>query len=131
MPDEMAKKIKPEARPQLETMQAATMVRGKQCATYWLALIMFEQQDYPGAIEYLERFILKDDPRSRWTTPARYLLARCYEAQGDRDRAIELYESDLKSPQADGNRLRARWLKAEVAAADQSASSPTADETKP
>jgi tetratricopeptide (TPR) repeat protein len=131
MPAEMAKKIKPEARPQLETMQAATMVRGKQCATYWLALIMFEQQDYAGAIEYLERFILKDDPRSRWATPARYLLARCYEAQGDRQRAIELYESDPKSPQADGNRLRARRLKAEVASAGQTAGSSSSVETTP
>jgi tetratricopeptide (TPR) repeat protein len=135
MPAEMAKKVKPETRPQLETMQAATMVRGKQSATYWLALIMFEQQDYPGAIEYLERFILKDDPKSRWATSARYLLARSYEAQGDRDRAIALYQSDRKSPQADGNQLRARWLKAsEVAAADTpivESTAPSAVEPQP
>ena len=45
-----------------------------------------------------------------WAHGTRYNLARTYEAQGKNAEAIKLYEAD-DSPQRDGNRLRARWLK--------------------
>ncbi len=50
-------------------------------------------------------------PTSPWQAAARYNLARCYEAEGQLAKAIEIYESDTDSPQSHGNRLRARWLK--------------------
>jgi hypothetical protein len=51
-----------------------------------------------------------------WANGTRYNLARTYEAEGNVDDAIALLEKDA-SPQRDGNRLRAKWLKSKAAEA--------------
>jgi hypothetical protein len=50
-------------------------------------------------------------PTSPWTPGAQYNLARAYEASGQRDKAIQLYQASGSSPGTYGNALRARWLK--------------------
>ncbi|HEX4144969.1 MAG TPA: tetratricopeptide repeat protein, partial [Pirellulales bacterium] len=87
----------------------------KQDASYWLGLIAFEQKNYPVAIDYFSRRTLDATPDGPWTDGAHYNLGRTYEANGQLSEAIEFYQSD-RSPQKHGNRLRARRLKAQMAA---------------
>jgi hypothetical protein len=107
----------PEFLRQLESVQSARLRFFKRHASYWLGLIAFEQQKFPVAVDYLQTRTLEANPGGAQEDGARYCLARVFEAQGLRDkdpqqleRAIELYESD-DSPQATGNKIRAKWLK--------------------
>jgi hypothetical protein len=72
--------------------------------------VCFEQKDYPVAIDYFAKRTLEASPQGPWTSAARYNLARAYEAMGDAEKAIALYEADT-SPQSHGNKLRARRLR--------------------
>jgi tetratricopeptide (TPR) repeat protein len=59
---------------------------------------------------------LEAAPDGPWTAAAQYNLGRAYEANGQLQKAIELYEDD-DSPQRLGNLLRARRLKSRLATA--------------
>lgn len=87
------------------------MTLSKQHASYWLGLIATDQRQWGIAADYFKTRVLDASPKGPWTAGATYNLARCYEALGRPDDAIRLYESDT-SPQAHGNKLRARRLKA-------------------
>ena len=45
-----------------------------------------------------------------WSNGAKYNLARTYEASGQIERAIALYQADPQAPDLLGRLLRARWL---------------------
>jgi hypothetical protein len=97
--------------------QQAAMIRravidSKRQATYWLGIAAAEEQQLSTAADYLQKRILQADPASPWADGARYNLGRAYEASGDFDQAIALYEAD-QSPQRHGNLLRAKWLKSD------------------
>jgi tetratricopeptide (TPR) repeat protein len=94
----------------------------KQAASFWLGIICYEEGDYPVAIDYFSKRTLEAAPDGVWTPAAQYNLGRAYEATGQLDKAIELYEDD-DSPQRQGNLLRARRLKTRLAAAAASAAS--------
>lgn len=99
----------PNQRPPVQRYIAA-MVRRKQDATYFLGLISFDEHEYLTAEEYFKNLTLDIWPQGPWTDGAHYNLARTYEADGDADKAIALYEAD-DSPQRHGNHLRARWIR--------------------
>ena len=82
-------------------------------AAYWLGLILLEQQAYDTAKQYFGKMTLEADADNAWTNGARYNLARCYEALGQFPEAIKLYEAD-RSPQRNGNYLRAARLKRQI-----------------
>lgn len=103
----------------LAAEQAAIVEEAKQDASYWLALVAFERGQYDAAVNHLQKRTLDASPGGPWTDGARYNLGRAYEAKGELDRAIAIYESD-QSPQQHGNRLRARRLR-ETATADAAA----------
>jgi tetratricopeptide (TPR) repeat protein len=107
---QLARKIKKDAHSQVEAMYVVAMQQGKQDASYWLGLVAFEQKDFPTAIEFWDRFTLKVKPSSRWSPGARYNLGRTYEAQGDLERAVAMYQGEGQSAQGHGNLLRARRL---------------------
>ena len=111
MPPEMAQQIPKESRSQVEASQVLMLKHAKQSASFWLGLVALAEQDYPTAIDFFAKRTLEASPRGPWTAAARYNLARAYEATGDVEQAIALYESDHQSPQSHGNQLRARWLK--------------------
>ena len=113
-----AKKFRPEDVPKIEATQTVLMKRGKQDASFWLGLITFEQQDFPSAIDFFGKRTLEAAPKGPLASTARYNLARSYEASGEIDQAIKLYETD-KSPQSHGNQLRARRLKEQTAKAER------------
>jgi hypothetical protein len=83
--------------------------RIKEHASYWLALTFYDDAKYSTAVEWLDERVIGAPLPSPWLAGARYNLARCYEALGETDKAIALYEAD-DSPQRHGNRLRAKWL---------------------
>ena len=59
-------------------------------------LFLYKGRDYRHAIEkFLQAFALDPDPNLLFNT------ARCYEAMGDTDNAIEKYEAFLSKPDAD------------------------------
>jgi hypothetical protein len=60
-------------------------------------------------VEWLNERVIGAPLPSPWLPGARYNLARSYEALGETEKAIALYEAD-DSPQRHGNRLRAKWL---------------------
>ncbi len=115
LPKSMAAKFPREQHSQVEASQVVMMKQAKQDASFWLGLVAFQQQDYPVAIDFFAKRTLEAAPKGRWTPAARYNLARTYEASGQIDKAIELYESD-NSPQSHGNKLRARSLREPQAA---------------
>jgi hypothetical protein len=82
----------------------------KVAASYWVGLLLFDQGKYNLAEGWLGDPRLAAEDRGCWANGTRYNLARTYEAEGKNAEAIQLYEAD-DSPQRDGNRLRARWLK--------------------
>lgn len=107
----------PEFVQQFVNVQSARLRFFKRYASYWLGLIAFEEGRYDVAVDYLKTRTLEANPGGTFEDGARYCLARAYEAQGLRDndaeliqQAIEIYESN-KSPQAAGNKLRAKWLR--------------------
>jgi hypothetical protein len=95
----------------------------RQTSAYWLALITFERGQYDAAIAHFQHRCLESDPDGPWTDGARYNLARCYEAQGNSEKAVALYRQGA-SPQRHGDLLRARWL--EDSASAQQATTSTA-----
>jgi tetratricopeptide (TPR) repeat protein len=82
----------------------------KANASYWMGLMLFDEGQYAAAENWLSHPKLAAGAGDAWSEGTRYNLARSYEAQGNNDEAIRLYEQD-SSPQRDGNRLRARWLR--------------------
>ena len=91
------------------------MVRSnKTCATYWLALVSYEREEYPLVVDYLVERLPKLPMASSWFAGTRYNLGRAYEKLGQTDEAIKQYQSD-RSPQRHGNQLRARWLREDAA----------------
>ena len=120
LPAEMAQRVSKDDIPKLEAIQTFVSRQAKQCASYWLGLVCYEEQDYPVAIDYLAKRTLEAAPDGPWAPGARYNLARTYEAQGKIDQAVALYESD-NSAQSHGNKLRARQLKGHQADAKASA----------
>ena len=112
------------ARSRMPAEQKKIWQTAKEDASYWLGLIAFEQKNYPVAVDYFSRRTLEATPDGPWTDGAHYNLGRTYEALGQLEPAIELFQSD-RSPQKHGNRLRARRLKAQLTTA------PTAEEESP
>jgi hypothetical protein len=82
----------------------------KVSASYWVGLLLFDQGKYDLAEGWLGDPRLAAAEGGYWANGTRYNLARTFEAEGKNAEAIELYEAD-DSPQRNGNRLRARWLK--------------------
>ncbi len=87
---------------------------GKQDASYWLGLIVFEEaarqgSGYDVALDFFKKRVLADYPNGPWTTGAQYNLGRTYEAMGQNDLARAAYEAG-EGPQRHGNLLRARRL---------------------
>jgi hypothetical protein len=95
-------------------------VVAKANASYWVALLLFDDGNYPLAENWLLNPQLAASADETWSNGTRYNLARTYEAEGKNDEAIALYEKDT-SPQRDGNRLRAKWLKSKATDAAASA----------
>lgn len=94
----------------LQDAQRDVLITAKRNASYWLGIVAYERGLYEAAVEHFQTRTLKATPAGPWTYGARFNLARTYEAQGNLEKAIELYEEDT-SPQRHGNRLRAKWLK--------------------
>lgn len=92
-------------------MEKLIYLRGKQDASYWLGLISYQRANYPTAIDYFTTRTLLATPNGPWSNGARYNLARTFEAQGDRERAILQYAGDTNSLDYLGRLLRAKWLK--------------------
>ncbi len=82
----------------------------KNAASYWVGLLLFDQGKFDLAEGWFGDPRLAAEAGDYWAPGTRYNLARTYEAEGKNAEAIKLYEAD-DSPQRDGNRLRARWLK--------------------
>lgn len=92
------------------------LMQSKRAATYWLALLNFEEEKYQVALDYLEKRVIPVDKGS-FLQGARYNLGRTYErlaAAGDEsalEKAIEQYLFDKESPQYPGNKIRADRIK--------------------
>jgi hypothetical protein len=88
--------------------------RIKHTATYWLAVLALDAANYRAAANYSGKRTLDAVPRGRWSSGARYHLARACEAIGRRDRDAGQLEQArrhyLADPLSYGNRLRARRL---------------------
>lgn len=76
---------------------------------YWMALALYELRSYPNSADWLRRLQSKFPGVARWSTGARYNLARAYEAMGDIERAAKLYRADT-SPQRAGSVVRSRLV---------------------
>jgi tetratricopeptide (TPR) repeat protein len=131
LPEETARKLRREEIPQYEAARIVLLRHAKQDASFWLGLVCYEQADYPVAADYFAKRTIEATPNGPWTQAARYNLARTYEAMGQIDDAITLYESDT-SPQRHGNKLRARRLRGETASVsaepDSAPTSPATEE---
>ncbi len=90
---------------------AAVAHAAKAEATFWLGMIAMEQGQGGVAANYFDEPATPAEAAadSRWTDAARYNLARVYEAGGQTEEAIALYEAD-DSPQRRGNLVRAKRL---------------------
>jgi hypothetical protein len=105
----------------LEQFEPASQFLAKYAkadASYWLGLLSFDLGKYSVAHDWFATRTLEAMPQGPWTPGATYNLARTYEAQGDLSAAMELLRSDDDSPQAYGNRLRAKLLEEHTAAAE-------------
>lgn len=117
--DDGAMKYYQAARPSHDELRASSiedshkilLLRGKQDATYWCGLIVFQRGDYDAAIDYFMKRTLEAYPNGPWTRGSQYNLARAYEVSGKTDRAILLYGLDTTSPGYQGDLLRAKWLR--------------------
>ena len=122
-------------------LEADSVFRGKLAASYWLGLIQYEQGDFAPALDYFRVRTLKFEAaldsfrnhtlefkaamgylrarapdldsvlRFSWASGASYNIARTLEASGQRQAAIDAYESNIFLRNDRGNLLRARWLK--------------------
>lgn len=95
--------------------------QARRNAAYWLGTIAQQRGDYDAAIDYFAERTLEAEPDGPWTHGATYNLARCYEASGQYDKAIELYRRDATSPGHAGNLLRARWIESLLSATETEA----------
>jgi hypothetical protein len=86
-------------------------VLAKMDAGYWSGLISYQQGNYRAALDYFLYRTLEKYPDGPWTTGARYNLARTYEADRKPQQAILIYASNTASPGAEGDLLRAKWLR--------------------
>ncbi len=90
------------------------VIRTKQNASFWLALIHFDTGRYEDAHDWLKLRCLEAHEDGPWTAGARYNLARVLERLGRKEAARELLLLD-DSPQQHGNLLRARALREQLA----------------
>ena len=111
LPAKVAQRYRPEDVSRIEATNVVTLRRVRQDSSYWLGLVVFQQQDYPTAVFFFNKGTLGESPNGPWTAGARYNLGRTYEATGELAKAIAEYEADASSPQSVGSRLRARLLK--------------------
>jgi tetratricopeptide (TPR) repeat protein len=102
---------------QFKMLQRARLNFFKRQGSYWLGQMAFEEERYNVAIDYFDKRTLQANPGGTFDSGARYGLARSYEQLGRGhddpaliEKAIDIYEAD-DSPQAIGNKLRARRLK--------------------
>lgn len=93
---------------QLQQMQTY-MRLGKRTATYWLALLQYDDGRFDTAHNWFTKRVLDEQQRSYWSDAAVYNSARASEAEGDIAGAIETLKTD-QSVSNFGNRLRARLL---------------------
>jgi tetratricopeptide (TPR) repeat protein len=77
-------------------------------ATYWLGVLSLDEKKYDLAQFYFQE-LLKHWPTGNQSAPARFHLARSYQAQGDRQKAIENYRS-VEGGLALGSKVRAKRL---------------------
>jgi tetratricopeptide (TPR) repeat protein len=102
----------PEDPAQRQALLATTELRlrdAKLTASLWLGIAQYETDQFTDAVEWLDEKTLQADTEERWSGAARYNLGRSYEALGSYEQAREVYYAD-QSPQAHGNRLRARYF---------------------
>jgi len=94
---------------------AGAIIQGKLAASYWLGLIQYDLGEFTAAMDYFSVRTLQFGPSVFWAAGAYYNIARTLEASGQRQKAIDEYESniflqyDLRNDT--GNLVRARWLK--------------------
>jgi hypothetical protein len=93
--------------------QRRVETNAKQCATYLLGLLSYDDGKYDVAADWFRRPEL-NETEAATADGARYNLARSLEAQGKLEEAIPLLENDT-SPQVAGNKIRARNLKSQAA----------------
>ncbi|SMP53038.1 hypothetical protein SAMN06265222_10440 [Neorhodopirellula lusitana] len=82
---------------------------GKRTATYWLALVQYDDGRYETANNWLTKRVLDEEQLSHWQDAAIYNAARSEELEGDVEAAIERLKTD-GPVYGHGNRLRARLL---------------------
>jgi hypothetical protein len=95
----------------IHDIEKALVRLGKQDASYWSGLIAYDQRHYDTAIDYFATRTLQGVANSPWIFGAQYNLARTYEAAGETNKAIIVYEGNSSSPGHFGDLLRAKWLK--------------------
>lgn len=90
--------------------QVQTFMRlGKRTATYWLALVQYDDARYETANNWFTKRVLDDEQLSYWQNSAIYNAARADERIGNIDAAVDRLKSD-DPVYGHGNRLRARLL---------------------
>ena len=87
----------------------ADSIKAKQHSSYWLGLVHYDSGNYDSASAWFEQRCLALYPDGPWTAGARYNLARCYEANGEYEKARDLYLAD-DSAQQHGNLVRAKLI---------------------
>ncbi|MHB8899230.1 MAG: tetratricopeptide repeat protein, partial [Thermoguttaceae bacterium] len=109
-------------------------------ASYWLGLMVAQTGNYRAAEDYLKTRVLMADPGGKWEQGAAYNLARVSEATGDIPMAIKLLELHTAAAQAQGNVIRAGWLRkltgqpplaAKAESGDAASEAATPGETQP
>jgi len=65
----------------LPERQQELTLEAKQTASYWLGLVSYDGGDYRQAIDFFSRRTLEAWPAGKWSTGARYNLARTSEAE--------------------------------------------------
>jgi hypothetical protein len=93
----------------LPANRRAMIDAAKQLATFWLGQLAFDERDYPVAVDFFLKRMLREAPDGILAPAAQYNLARSYEVLKENAKAIALYNDD-DSPQQYGNRVRARRL---------------------
>lgn len=100
--------------------QMQTFMRlGKRTATYWLALLQYDDGRFETARNWFVKRVLDDAQQSYWSDAAVYNAARSSEAEGNIAEATKTLKTD-QSVSNYGNRLRARLLDKLAPAEEQS-----------
>ena len=106
--------------------QIQSLIRmSKETASFWIALLQYDDQRYDTAENWLRKRVLPGDPPNPWEPAARYNLARTAERLGNWDQAIELYRT-RNDPQEQGNRIRARLVARHLAGNQEATAEPEA-----